>query len=160
MNHDSSAFHRAGHILGAAWISFDLGGRMVVFSGDLGRPNDPVMLPPEMLSLHPDYLVVESTYGDRAHPVEPPMSALRGVVNATARRNGSLMIPSFAVGRAPTLLRLLARLRDDGQIPVLPTYLHSPMAIDATGIYCAHADAHRLSAEECGVMSRCCRNVA
>jgi metallo-beta-lactamase family protein len=147
----SATFHRAGHILGAAWIRFDLDGRTLVFSGDLGRPNDPVMRPPEMLASDADYLVIESTYGDRAHLAAPPWATLREVVNRTAQRNGILMIPSFAVGRAQTLLHLLARLRDDGSIPALPTYLNSPMAIDATDIYCEHADEHRLSVEECGV---------
>ncbi|MGE0625755.1 MAG: MBL fold metallo-hydrolase [Pseudomonadales bacterium] len=150
----TATFHRAGHILGAAWIRFDLGGTRIVFSGDVGRPDDPVMLPPEALTSGTDYLVTESTYGDRQHSPQSPEAALREVVNATARRNGVLMIPAFAVGRAQAILLLLARLRERGQIPGLPTYLNSPMAIDATDIYCRHADEHRLSDAECAVMCR------
>ncbi len=143
-----ATFHPAGHILGAAWIQLDINGRTLTFSGDLGRPNDPVMQAPEPLR-HTDYLVVESTYGNRRHGTRSPLNELREVVNQTARRNGILMIPAFAVGRAQTVLHLLATLRDAGQIPTLPVYLNSPMAIDATDIYCAHADEHRLSNEQC-----------
>ncbi|MEQ8486698.1 MAG: MBL fold metallo-hydrolase [Pseudomonadales bacterium] len=154
----SASFHRAGHILGASWIQFDLAGRRLVFSGDLGRPNDPVMRAPEPLS-GADWVVTESTYGDRAHPAGSPVETLRDVIVRTMRRNGVLMIPAFAVGRAQTLLRLLARLRDDGLIPQVPVYLNSPMAIDATDIYCDHVDEHRLSPDACRVMCGAARYV-
>lgn len=144
-------FHRAGHILGSAWIVFTINGLRITFSGDLGRPVDPVMLPPEKLQ-PTDYLIIESTYGNRLHDTHPPMHVLRDIVNQSVRNHGILMIPAFAVGRAQTLLHLLATLRQSGEIPEVPIFLNSPMAINATDIYCAHADEHRLSLDACRVM--------
>lgn len=151
-------FHRAGHILGAASVRLDFEGRTIVFSGDLGRPDDPVMRAPEPFP-GADYLVMESTYGDRRHPDASALETLRDVVVRTVRRRGVLMIPAFAVGRAQTLLHLLARLRDAGDIPDVPMFLNSPMSIDATGIYCAHADEHRLSDAACREMCTAARFV-
>lgn len=147
----TATFHPAGHILGAAWIQFDISGRRITFSGDVGRSNDPVMNPPQALQAT-DYLVVESTYGDRHHATQAPLPALRDIVNQTLRRNGILMIASFAVGRAQTLLHLLATLRSTDAIPDVPIFLNSPMATNATDIFCNHADEHRLSPSECRAM--------
>lgn len=147
----AATFHPGGHILGAAWVQFEAAGRRITFSGDLGRTNDPVMSPPRALQ-RTDYLIVESTYGDRRHARQAPLQALRDIVNQTMRRSGILLIPSFAVGRAQTLLHLLASLRSAGSIPNVPIYLNSPMAINATDIFCNHADEHRLSPDECQSM--------
>lgn len=144
----TATFHPAGHILGASWIQLSVDGRQVSFSGDLGRSEDPVMQPPMPLK-YTDYLVVESTYGDRRHDTGSPLAALRSVVNRTLKHNGILMIPAFAVGRAQTILHLLASLRNSGTIPSVPIYLNSPMAINATDIFCAHRGEHRLSPEAC-----------
>lgn len=109
------------------------------------------MKPPAPLA-PTDYLVVESTYGDRRHDARSPLQMLRSVVNQTARRNGILMIPAFAVGRAQTILHLLATLHAAGKIPTIPVYLNSPMAINATDIFCNHAEDHRLTPAACREM--------
>lgn len=154
-------YGNVGHILGAACVHLDAGRRRVVFSGDVGRRNDPVMRPPEPID-SADYLVLESTYGDRRHPDVDPADAIAEIVNATVRRSGTVLIPSFAVGRAQVLLHLLARLRAKGTIPDLPVYLDSPMAIDATDIFLRYPDQHRLSVEDCRALSKvaiCTRTV-
>lgn len=147
----TATFFPAGHILGAAWIRLEVAGISLTFSGDLGRLNDPVMNPPKALQAT-DYLVVESTYGNRRHAARSPLDELRDIVNQTMRRDGILIIPSFAVGRAQTVLHLLATLHEAGQIPTVPVYLNSPMAINATDIFCTYADEHRLSTEQCRKM--------
>ncbi|MEQ8246690.1 MAG: MBL fold metallo-hydrolase [Alphaproteobacteria bacterium] len=139
--------HPAGHILGAAIVELDVRGRSVVFSGDLGRSDSATMLDPTPVS-HADYLVVESTYGDRAHDPSDPENVLAEIVTRTAARGGSVIVPSFAVGRAQTLLFHFERLKTQGRIPDLPIFLDSPMAIDASDVFCTHADAHRLTATQ------------
>jgi len=146
-------FTGAGHILVAACVHLAADGASVTFTGDVGRPHDPVMLPPAPPPAA-DHLVTESTYGNRQHPDTDPLDELETVVNATLRRGGTLLIPSFAVGRAQTLLYLLSRLRGEGRIPEVPVYLNSPMAVDATELFWAHRDEHRLTDEECAAMSR------
>lgn len=132
-------FVPAGHILGAAQLRLTAGGRTVHFSGDLGRPDDALMRPP--VPLEPaDLVVVESTYGDRAHPEVSPEDELGPVVARVTRRGGVVVIPAFAVGRAQALLLHLARLRRAGEIPAVPVYLNSPMAVDATALYRAHRE--------------------
>jgi metallo-beta-lactamase family protein len=138
-------FRHAGHILGAAWLALDLhGGRRVVFSGDLGRPDDPIMRPPTPLE-DCDVLVLESTYGDLLHDSDPPERALLDVIERTRKRGGMVLIPAFAVGRAQAVLYLLWRLREAGEIERVPIFLDSPMAIDATEIFRLHPEDHRLT---------------
>lgn len=145
-------FRPVGHILGAASIELVASGEHLAFSGDVGRPNDPVMRPPQPLG-RADHLVVESTYGDRRHSEADPAEALAQRLSATIDRAGVVLIPSFAVGRAQTLLHLLDRLRHDRRIPTdVPVYLNSPMAINATEIFCEHQDEHRLTPEQCRAM--------
>jgi metallo-beta-lactamase family protein len=140
-------FLRAGHILGAAIVRMEHAGKSVVFSGDLGRPNDPIMRPPARVS-RADWLVVESTYGDRVHDPSDPADSLARIVDETARRDGIVLVPAFAVGRAQALLYYIGRLKQDGRIPDVPIYLDSPMAVNATSIYAKHSDEHRLGEEE------------
>lgn len=142
------SFSRAGHILGSACLRVEADDRSVVFSGDVGRPHDPVMRPPEALSAC-DYLVIESTYGDRRHPNEDISARLVALTNTTLERGGTLVIPAFAVGRAQHLLHLLGGLREERLIPHVPIYLDSPMAIDATHLLMRYPKDHCLSAEEC-----------
>lgn len=109
-------FSPAGHILGSACVQVEAGGKTITFSGDLGRQKDALMRPPETIA-NTDYLVVESTYGDRLHADVDPSERLRDIVNKTAARGGIVMIPAFAVGRAQELLYLLTQLRAAGDIP-------------------------------------------
>jgi metallo-beta-lactamase family protein len=150
------ALHRAGHILGAAMVELRGGdGTSVLFSGDLGRPQDPVMKPPALIQ-DADYLVVESTYGDRLHDKGDPAEDIGHIVRRTIARGGTVLIPAFAVGRAQYILYCLYRLKKEGAIPRdLPVYLDSPMAIDASDLLIGHLNDHRLPrglcAEVCGV---------
>lgn len=140
-------FLRAGHILGAAMVEISFQGKTVLFSGDLGRPEDATMLPPEAVE-GADYLVVESTYGDRVHSAEDPAAAIADAINRAAARGGSVIVPSFAVGRSQTLLVYLHRLKDERRIPDLPIFLDSPMAIDASDIFCRYPKDHKMSPQE------------
>ena len=137
-------FRRAGHILGAATAEVAWQDRRVVFSGDLGRYDDPIMFDPEPVPTC-DYLVMESTYGDRVHEHTDPAAALADVVTATVSRGGTLVIPAFAVGRAQTLLYYLWQLREAGRLPEVPVYLDSPMAINASDLLGTHRADHRLT---------------
>jgi metallo-beta-lactamase family protein len=139
---------RAGHILGASTVSLHAGASKVVFSGDLGRMRDPIMHPPDRIE-EADYLVVESTYGNRRHDTADAEEALGFYCNRALARGGVVIIPAFAVGRAQTLLYLLSRLKARRAIPDVPVYLNSPMAINATRLYHEHRAEHRLSDEEC-----------
>lgn len=141
-------FTPAGHILGAASVRVEACGRNLVFSGDLGRPHDLLMLPPAPPE-PADYLVVESTYGDRRHVDVDPREHLAELVNRTVARGGLIMVPTFAVGRAQYLLHLLAELRAAGTIPNIPIYLDSPMAIDVTELLSYYHTELRLNAQQC-----------
>lgn len=143
----TATWHRAGHILGAAMVRVESSECSVLFSGDIGRPNDLLMLPPVDRPAS-DYLVTESTYGDRLHDTRDTGAQLAEIVNRTVDRDGAVIIPSFAVARAQTLLYLTHKLRVSGVIPDLPVYLNSPMAIDATQIFHDHQGEHRLSIAE------------
>ena len=142
---------RAGHILGAAMAEFRCENRAVLFSGDLGRPNDLLMKPPAQVE-YADYLVLESTYGNRRHEQTDPLHLLADVVSRTAARGGVVIIPAFAVGRTQVLLYAIHLLKSARRIPDLPVYLNSPMAIDATGIYRQYRLEHRLTEEQCKAM--------
>ncbi len=144
----TATFVPAGHILGAASIHLRWPGGSVLFSGDLGRPNDLMMRPPRP-RLPTDHLVVESTYGDRLHPEEDTAQVVVDLVHRTLERGGKILVPAFAVGRSQTLLLMLDRLARAGRIPRLPVYLDSPMAIAATSVYFRHRATHRLDDEEC-----------
>ena len=139
-------FRRAGHILGASTVEVDWQGRRVVFTGDLGRYDDPIMFDPDPVTAA-DYLVMESTYGDRVHEKTDALEKLRQVVDETVKRGGTVVVPAFAVGRAQTLLYYLWQLREAGKLPDVPVYLDSPMAIHASELLGAYPDDHRLPPE-------------
>ena len=141
-------FQPAGHILGAASVLIEHRGRSILFSGDLGRDDDLVMRPPAK-PLRPDWIVVESTYGDRNHPDTDPLRALEKASQACLRRGGVVLVPSFAVGRAQTLLLCFHRLFEQKRLPRVPVFLNSPMAVSATDLYTRHNKHHRLTREEC-----------
>jgi len=137
---------RAGHILGASTVEVNWAGRRIVFSGDLGRYDDPIMFDPEPVPLA-DYLVMESTYGDRVREQTDPVDRLADVIDATVHRGGTVVVPAFAVGRAQTLLYYLWTLHQDGRLPDVPVYLDSPMAINASELLGKYDRDHRLGAE-------------
>jgi metallo-beta-lactamase family protein len=144
----SHTFRHAGHILGAASLTVERDGVTVAFSGDLGRTHDP-LLPAPVKVAHADYVVLESTYGDRTHPRDDVQSALGEIVRRTSARGGAVIIPSFAVGRAQSVLYHLHALRTRGDIPHLPIFIDSPMAGSVTRLMHTHAADHLLSAEQC-----------
>jgi metallo-beta-lactamase family protein len=141
-------FLPAGHLLGAAFVRVSTPEGTITFSGDLGRPHDPVMNPPDKPG-QTDYLVTESTYGDRIHPDIDAEQELLGWLKPALQRNGVIVIPAFAVGRTQTLLLMLARLRASNAIPDVPMFMDSPMAIDATALYRQFRTEHRVGEEEC-----------
>jgi len=145
------SFTPAGHILGAACVRIVADGKALTFSGDVGRANDPIMRPPEPLSAT-DFLVLESTYGDRRHSSENVKQRLGQIVRETAAHGGTLLVPAFAVGRAQSLLHLLTELRAAGDIPALPVYLDSPMAIDVSHVLHRYRAQTRLSKTECDAL--------
>lgn len=142
----------AGHILGAASVRISDQQHAIMFSGDVGRPNELIMPAPEPPG-DCDCLVIESTYGDRLHELDDASDKLAGIINQTTEKGGSILIPSFAVGRAQTLMFILAELIRQNTIPKLPIFLDSPMAINASDIYCRHHQLHRLSPDQCRTMS-------
>ncbi len=144
-------FSPAGHILGASCVQIEAGGKTITFSGDLGRQADLVMKAPEPIR-HTDFLVVESTYGNRLHATNDPRTRLKEIITRTAARGGVVMIPAFAVGRAQELLHLLTQLRAAREIPDIPFFLDSPMAIDVTDVFCRYGSDHRLSRAECDAL--------
>lgn len=138
---------RAGHILGAASAQIDIGKLRIAFSGDLGRYDDPVMFDPEPVP-EADYIIIESTYGNRVHDAGDPVDALGAIISRTVRRGGTVVIPAFAVGRAQTLIHALWRLRQRGKLQNIPVYLDSPMARNATELLHRHHEDHRLGMED------------
>lgn len=137
-------FTPAGHIIGSSFVSLSDGRRTLGFSGDLGRPHDLIMKPPA--ALHGiDYLVVESTYGDRLHNEIDPIEEVRRAIAPTLEEGGVVVVPSFSVGRTQTLLYALYRLKREKRIDDVPIYLDSPMSVRATRVFKGHPSEHRLS---------------
>ncbi|MGD2115854.1 MAG: MBL fold metallo-hydrolase [Acidobacteriota bacterium] len=135
-----ATFRRAGHILGSATVELVCEtGLRIVFSGDLGQRDAPILPDPAPLPAT-DYVVVESTYGDREHDETPVEDQLERVIRETAERRGVLLIPAFAVGRTQELVYTLGGMEREGRIPVIPTFVDSPMAQDATRIYRDHPE--------------------
>ncbi len=141
----------AGHLLGAAQVRMQVGGRILHFSGDIGREDDLLMPPPARLG-DCDVLVCESTYGNRRHPAIDAAEEIATVVCRVAARRGVILIPAFAVGRTQELLLHLQRLRSAGRIPDVPVYVNSPMAQAATEVHKRFTGSHRLSPQECELM--------
>lgn len=148
----SFTFRDAGHLLGAASALVTGGGsssRGVLFSGDVGRYDAVLTKDPEP-ACEADYMVVESTYGNRAHEVVPVKQQLLEVLQRTFARDGVLLIPAFAVGRAQQMIFLMDEIVTEGRIRPFPIHVDSPMAIDATRIYAQFPDAHRVSLNRIG----------
>jgi len=139
---------RSGHILGSSFITIFDGKKTLTFSGDLGRPNDLIMKPPTHLK-KTDFLVIESTYGDKLHEKADPIDAIGEVINKTIAKGGVLIIPAFAVGRTQTILYCLYQLKHKKSIPDIPIFLDSPMAISITKLLCKFKDELKLSSQLC-----------
>ncbi len=140
-----ASFTRAGHILGAASVLLEVSGRRILFSGDLGRPDDLLMCAPEPPPAA-DTVLIESTYGERQHPATDMLDELAAPLARLAARGGVAVVPVFAVGRAQTVLHAIARLKQQGRLPAaLPVYLDSPMAVDTTGLFGQYARDHCLT---------------
>ncbi|MDP1902208.1 MAG: MBL fold metallo-hydrolase [Rubrivivax sp.] len=137
-----------GHLLGACSVTLAQGGFKLVFSGDVGREHDLLMPPPQWVD-EADAMIIESTYGNRLHPTEDGAARLAEIINRTVRRGGSVLLPTFAVGRAQALLLALQRLKLARLIPPeLPIFLDSPMAQQATALYQHHAGLLRVAPRE------------
>lgn len=141
-------FSQAGHILGAAFITLTNDDKTILFSGDLGRSHDPVVKAPENPK-HTDYLVVESTYGNRLHEEFDPLDEIKKVIISTSSKGGSILIPAFAVGRTQSILYYLNQLKQSKLIPDLPVYVDSPMATSATELFCKYNNELRISQSTC-----------
>jgi len=147
-------FQSAGHILGAASLLLEVAGRRILFSGDLGRPDDTLMNPPEPPP-QADTVLIESTYGDRQHPQEKLFTELGPLLQKLAKRGGVAVVPVFAVGRAQAVLHTIAQLKAAGELPKgLPIFLDSPMAIHTTALFARHMGEHRLDLAEVHAMDR------
>lgn len=136
----------AGHILGSAFILFHdkASHQTILFTGDIGRYDQPIIFDPTAVSAA-DYVVMESTYGNRLHQGSEELNGkqqLRQIINDTVHRGGTILIPSFAVGRAQELLYILRELEEENAIPVLPVYVDSPMAVSAFQIFARHNEEH------------------
>ncbi len=146
----SVRFHNAGHLLGSATVEMkvreDGSESILLFSGDLGRyavPLNPDPDPPPAA----DWIVLESTYGDRSHCADSLYDQLEGVVKGTIRRRGVVVVPAFAVGRSQQVIYVLNVLMEQGRLPDLPIHLDSPMAVDATRIYRKYPELHEARGE-------------
>jgi metallo-beta-lactamase family protein len=148
-------YRPTGHILGAASVELEIHSTRLHFSGDLGRYNDSVMNPPTN-GTEADYVFVESTYGDRLHPDKEPTDELADVINRTAARGGVILIPAFAVGRTQTILYHIRRLEDEKRIPRLPVIIDSPMAVDASALYCKFGSEENLRLDLTMTDEHCC----
>jgi metallo-beta-lactamase family protein len=139
-------FSRVGHILGAgsARLSFQVNGqkRTLLDSGDLGRYDRPILKDPEPAG-SADWLLIESTYGNRLHAKDSEFE-LRNVIKETSEQRGCVVIPAFAIGRTQDLLYTIRKMEDDGEIPAIPVHVDSPMGLEATAIYGRHTEEHNL----------------
>ncbi|TGK16567.1 MBL fold metallo-hydrolase RNA specificity domain-containing protein [Leptospira kmetyi] len=140
-------FKYNGHILGATYIELDVFGEHFVFSGDIGRPKDILLYPPERPE-QADYLFVESTYGNRIHPSDPENQLIE-ILNETLKNDGTVILPSFAVERTQSLMYLLWKLKSMAKIPNVPMILDSPMGRNVFEVFQTHTKWHKLSPMEC-----------
>jgi metallo-beta-lactamase family protein len=138
----------AGHILGASFVKIAHENTQLLFSGDIGRMHDPVMHTPAIIQ-KTDYLILESTYGNRQHSTIDPLDELERIIKRAVQQQGVIVIPAFAVGRAQNVLYYLYQLKKTNRIPNIPVYLDSPMAISATKVFSKYANEHRLSKQVC-----------
>ena len=144
----TAKFTNAGHIIGACSIELTLENKTLVFSGDIGRDDDVLMYPP-VKPKQADYVFLESTYGNRIHPEEDVKLLLETYINNTVKNNGTIIIPSFAVERAQTLMFLLWQLKKEDRIPDIPYVIDTPMGISVLDVFMDNLNWHKLAEQEC-----------
>lgn len=149
----SATFINNGHIIGSTFIELRVDQKTLVFSGDIGRDDDPLMHRPERPA-KADVLFIESTYGDRIHPEEDTKERLRELITQTLARGGTVLIPSFAVERTQTLMYLLWQLRTENALPDVPLIMDSPMGANVLDVFRNNPEWHSLSWSECEEMCR------
>lgn len=147
----SAIFTGAGHIIGACSIELTLENKTLVFSGDIGRDNDVLMFPP-VKPKKADYIFLESTYGNRLHPDTDAKAELEMYINNTVKKGGTIIIPSFAVERAQTVMYLLWQLKEEGRIPNIPYIIDTPMGIRTLDIFENNRKWHKLSEQHYSAM--------
>lgn len=140
-----------GHILGATFVEIHFNEKRFVFSGDIGRKEDDLMYPPKKPEFA-DYIITESTYGGRIHPKDDISKKLKTIIMDTIYKEGTLLIPSFAVERTQTLMLLLWKLMNSNAIPKIPMYLDSPMGANVLQLFSKHIDWHKLDQQTCDKM--------
>ena len=148
----SFEFVTTGHILGSSFVLVDVESaqgakKRIVMTGDIGRYNEPIINDPSNVD-YADYIVLESTYGDREHPDFDVKAKLAQIINETAERKGHVLIPAFAIGRTQQLLYLIRELENENLIPVMPVVVDSPMAVSATKLYLQHREEHDIEMKE------------
>ena len=141
----------AGHILGAMSLLLEVGGRLLTFSGDIGRYGVPILQDPGAVEIG-DLLICESTYGDRLHAADQGDAELAGAIKNSIARGGPLIIPAFALGRTQHLLYAISKLESEGKIPVVPVFVDSPMAVESTQIYRKYSE--QFDSEALALMNR------
>lgn len=144
-------FLNNGHILGSAFVNLDVEDEKIIFSGDIGRLQPMLLYPPKKIK-EADYIIMESTYGDRIHTQENIKEELFNVINDTFQKKGILMIPSFAVERTQEILYLIYQLRKEDKLPNIPVYLDSPMGINSTRVYENYQELQNISRYEINQM--------
>ncbi|HBI01545.1 MAG TPA: MBL fold metallo-hydrolase [Flavobacterium sp.] len=144
-------FFQSGHILGACSIELNVDGKVLVFSGDVGQDDDVLMYPPKKTQ-KADYVFLESTYGNRLHPQNDVLLDLEMIINTTINRGGNVVIPSFAVERAQTVMYLLWQLRLQNRIPDIPYIIDTPMGIKVLDIFNDNPKWHKLNPNQCEEM--------
>ncbi len=146
-------FRYNGHIIGATFIELDIFGKIFVFSGDIGREHDLLLFPPERPE-KADYLFMESTYGNKLHPVESVSDKLVALINQTIHNRGNLIIPSFAVERLQTLMFLLWKLYNENRIPNIPIFIDSPMGNNVLNVFKSFPEWHKLPEDDFKAMNQ------
>jgi metallo-beta-lactamase family protein len=139
-------FRGNAHIPGAAFIELDTANRRILFSGDLGRPGDAMLQAPEKPD-KADYIIVESTYGDRNHPTDSTEEILLRIIHRSLQNHGPLLVPSFTVDRAQDFMYLIWKMKQEKKIPDIPVYLDSPMGIDVSKLFLKYPEYLRIGTD-------------
>lgn len=140
-------FRYNGHIIGATYIEMEIGGKLLVFSGDIGRASDPLLFAPEKPE-KADLLFIEATYGNRLHPLDPPLDAMAHLIERCTARKGTVIIPSFSVERTQLLMYLFWQLKKEGKMDRLPVYMDSPMGRNVLEVFNRNREWHKLSSQD------------